>query len=61
MEKLIELRELLAARRSWQFWKRRPLEKQVRELQELVARRLRHVLETVRAQRAGETGREEKN
>jgi hypothetical protein len=43
-EKLRELRELTAARRSWQFWKRRPLE-QLRELEELVVQRARHVLE----------------
>ena len=50
-----ELRELLAARRSWRFWKRRALKKQKRELEELAVRR------SPRAQRAGETGREEKN
>jgi hypothetical protein len=61
LEKLIELRELLAALRSWQFWKRRPLERQVRELEELWVRHSRHFLETLKAQRAGETGREEKN
>jgi hypothetical protein len=53
-----ELRELLAARRSWQFWKRRALEKQVRELDKLAVqgalRRARQYLETVRAQRREE-------
>jgi hypothetical protein len=67
LEKLIELRKLLAARRSWQFRKRRALEKQVRELEDLAMRRSRQLLEDLavrrspRAQRAGETGREEKN
>jgi hypothetical protein len=62
-----ELRELLAARRSWRFWKRRALKKQKRELEELAVRRSRQFLEDLavrrspRAQRAGETGREEKN
>jgi hypothetical protein len=62
-----ELRELLAARRSWRFWKRRALKKQERELKDLAVRRSRQLLEDLavrrspRAQRAGETGREEKN
>jgi hypothetical protein len=66
LEKLIELRKLLAARRSWQFRKRRALEKQVRELEDLAVQRSRQLLEDLavrrspRAQRAGETGREEK-
>ena len=62
-----ELRELLAARRSWRFWKRRALKKQKRELEELAVRRSRQFLEDLavrrspRAQPAGETDREEKN
>jgi hypothetical protein len=62
-----ELRELLVALPSWRLWKRRALKKQERELEELAVRHARQLLEDVavprslRAQRAGETGREANN